>query len=163
MNSEAVKEMVIQKLIEYPKIKQKIKLLRFELENHRPISAEEMLESMCFAKGDGTGRSSGAVSNRTLYIAMNYQCAAENANKESSKEILNRLIPLEQEASRIDYYLSFLLDNERTALQLLFFERRSLSEAAEIMTVSIWCVRKLRDEGVRKLAEMYDFVRDYKN
>ena len=104
----------IQKLYEYPKIKQKIKLLRFELENHKPVSAEDMLETMCFAKGDGTGHNSGAVSNRTLYIAMNYQCAADAANSESSKEILNRLIPLEKEASRIEYYLSFLQENEKT-------------------------------------------------
>lgn len=162
MTTVSAKEVIIQKLYEYPKMKQRIKLLRFELENHKPVTAEDMLETMCFAKGDGTSHSSGAMSNRTLYIAMNYQCAAENANKDSSREILNRLIPLEQEASRIEYYISFLQDSERSALQLLFFERKSLSEAAEIMTTSIWSVRKLRDDGIGKLAEMYNYVTDSK-
>lgn len=160
MDLVTAKERVIQKLYEYPKIKQKIKLLRFELENHKPVSAEDMLETMCFAKGDGTGHNSGAVSNRTLYIAMNYQCAADAANSESSKEILNRLIPLEKEASRIEYYLSFLQENEKTVIRLLYFERHSLSETGEIMSSSIWCTRKVRDEGIGRLVEMYDFIND---
>jgi len=158
MGMEDAKERIVQKLYEYPKIKQRIKLLRFELENPNPVSAEDMLETMCFAKGDGTGHNSGAVSNRTLYIAMNYQCAADTANSERSREIISRLIPLEQEASRIEYYLSFLSENEKTVLGLLFFKQSSLSEAAEAMASSVWSIRKLRDEGIDKLVEMYDFI-----
>lgn len=160
MTTVPAKEEIIQKLYEYPKIKQRIKLLRFELEHHKSVSADDMLETMCFAKGDGSGYNSGTVSNRTLYIAMNYQSAAENANSENSKEILNRLIPLEQEASRIEYYLSFLQEKEKTILRLLYFERNSLAEAAEKSSYSVWCVRKLRDEGIDKLVEMYDFIND---
>ena len=91
---------------------------------------------------------------------MNYQCAADTANSERSREIISRLIPLEQEASRIEYYLSFLSENEKTVLGLLFFKQSSLSEAAEAMASSVWSIRKLRDEGIDKLVEMYDFVND---
>ena len=160
MGTEDAKERVVQKLYEYPKIKQRIKILRFELMNHKTVSADDMLETMCFAKGDGTGHNPGYVSNKTLYIAMNYQSAAENANDESSKEILNRLIPLEREASRIEYYFSFLQEKEKTVLRLLYFERSSLSEVAEKSSISIWGVRKLRDEGIEKLVEMYDFINE---
>ena len=72
MSSNA-KDRVISLLQNYRVTKRKIEQLRYELEHPAKVSPDEVIEAMNFAKGDGEGRPSGSVSNKTLYIAMNFQ------------------------------------------------------------------------------------------
>lgn len=63
----------------YRATKRKNQQLRYELEHPAHVTPEEMIETMSFTKGDGEGRPSSSISNKTLYIAMNYQDAADRA------------------------------------------------------------------------------------
>ena len=87
---------VMTLLQNYRATKRKIEQLRYELEHPARVSPDEMIEAMNFAKGDGEGRSSGSVSNKTLYIAMNFQSAADGANAALTHDLVSRLVPLEQ-------------------------------------------------------------------
>ena len=78
MNHNA-KDQVLSLLQSYRATKRKIEQLRYELEHPARVTPDEMIEAMNFAKGDGEGRPSGSVSNKTLYIAMNFQSAADEA------------------------------------------------------------------------------------
>ena len=69
MNHNA-KDQVLSLLQSYRATKRKIEQLRYELEHPARVTPDEMIEAMNFAKGDGEGRPSGSVSNKTLYIAM---------------------------------------------------------------------------------------------
>ena len=77
---ENMKNLVMTLLQNYRATKRKIEQLRYELEHPAKVSPDEMIEAMNFTKGDGEGRPSGSVSNKTLYIAMNFQSAADEAN-----------------------------------------------------------------------------------
>ena len=88
--------------------KRKIEQLRYELEHPARVSPDEMIEAMNFAKGDGEGRSSGSVSNKTLYIAMNFQSAADEANVALTHDLVSHLVPLEQEINRLEHYVVLL-------------------------------------------------------
>lgn len=70
---------VMSLLQNYRATKRKIQQLRYELEHPTHVTPEEMIEAMSFAKGEGEGRPSGSISNKTLYIAMNYQDAANKS------------------------------------------------------------------------------------
>ena len=70
---QKVREQVMRILEEYPDIQRKIALLRYELEHPSLASADEMIESMAFAKHEGISQMKGHISNKTLYIALNYQ------------------------------------------------------------------------------------------
>ena len=70
---------VMSLLQNYRATKRKIQQLRYELEHPTHVTPEEMIEAMSFAKGEGKGRPSGSISNKTLYIAMNYQDAANKS------------------------------------------------------------------------------------
>ncbi len=149
---------IISDLNDYLNIKKKISILRYELEHPASISPEEMLESMNFAHGDGSGFSGGNVSNKTLYIAMNYQYAADQANTEITDQILSRLLPLEQKIRRIDYYLSLLTQDEEAIVRRTYIEKQHLSDVAADLAISVWTVRRIRDKAVERLAEMISFA-----
>lgn len=152
------REKVLSILNDYPNITRKISILRYELEHPVSVSPEEMLESMNFAHGDGGGFSGGNVSNKTLYIAMNYQYAADQANAEITDQILSRLLPLEQTIKRIDYYLGLLTTDEETILRHIYIEKQRLSDTAADLGISVWTVRRFRDKAVERLAEMISFA-----
>ena len=107
MNHNA-KDQVLSLLQNYRATKRKIEQLRYELEHPARVTPDEMIEAMNFAKGDGEGRPSGSVSNKTLYIAMNFQSAADEANAALTHDLVSRLVPLEQEINRLEHYVALL-------------------------------------------------------
>ena len=60
--------------------------------------------------GDGATHSKGHISNKTLYIALNYQEQTDRANAEVREEVVDRLIALEREQERLAYYIALLKD-----------------------------------------------------
>ena len=158
MYVENNREKVIHVLKEYPEMKRKIGLLRFELEHPASVTPEEMIESMSFAHGDGERRSTGNPSNRTLYIAMNYQLAAEQTNADITAQILSRLLPLEQRVKKVEYYLGLLEKDEEDVIRRHYFDRQSMNSIAATTGSSFWIVRRLRDEALDKLVQMISFV-----
>ena len=70
---KTTRESIVRLLENYPTMQRQIALLRYEMEHPAHISPSELIGAMSFAKGDGLGTSSGHISDKTLYIAMNYQ------------------------------------------------------------------------------------------
>lgn len=70
---EDIRMKVLDLLKTYPDNMRKIAQLNYELAHPSQISATEMLEAMAFKKGNGERHSVGEVSDKTLYIAMNYR------------------------------------------------------------------------------------------
>ena len=108
----------------------KISLLRYELEHTSTVSPDEMIEAMSFAKSEGSGSAPSGVSNKTLYIALNYQEAAERVNTEAMDDLSLRLFPLEQTIHRLHHYVGLLPAEEKTIIRLSCFEQKSLQEVA---------------------------------
>lgn len=103
-----VKDYVIQELESYPRTLRQIAVLRYELEHPVQVSTEEMLDAMAFARGEHFGSAPGHVSDKTLYIAMNYRQKANEVNAEISGEISAKLLELEHKKNRIEYYVGML-------------------------------------------------------
>ena len=129
MNTE-VRNKVIERLKSYPELIQKRNILRYELEHPTVVSDSEMLEAMNFLKGSG-GIPHGGVSNKTLYIAMNYHEAAASMNSEVRNNLLERLLPLENEINRLEYYVKMLPEREQSIIRRCYFERVRQEAVAE--------------------------------
>ena len=113
---------VINLLESYHKRMNQIALLHYELEHPANVSPEEMIGAMSLGHGDGTTRSKGHISNKTLYIALNYQEQADLVNAEAREEIVNRLVELEREQERLVYYIALLKnDQQETVLRRFYF------------------------------------------
>ena len=71
---------VLKLLESYNERERKIAVLRYNLEHPTTVSRAEQIEAMNFRHDDSLGHSAGHISNKTLYIALNYEEQAERMN-----------------------------------------------------------------------------------
>lgn len=73
--------------------KRKIALLHYELEHPAYTSETEMITTMALGHGNGSnnGHTDGRISDKTLYIALNYQNRADKLNADTKEEIVMQI------------------------------------------------------------------------
>lgn len=157
MNTD-IKKQVVQLLETYSDRKRQIALLHYEMQHSARISPEEMIDGMALGHGDSVGGGSkGHISNKTLYIALNYQERTDRMNAEAANEIAQRLLELEGEQGRLRYYVSLLEKREAEALRLFYFEGRSWEETARELGVVLRSVYKIKSKAIDHLADLYAY------
>lgn len=156
--SGGTKAYVVDLLESYPKRMQAIALLHYELEHPARISTDEMIGAMSFSHSDGTVRSSGHVSNKTLYIALNYQDKTEKINADTTEEIVKRLVSMEHEQERLVYSISLLDPQQRTAINRFYFEGASWEKIAQELQIAVRTVYKVKKRALDRLAELYELA-----
>lgn len=157
--SKSMHQYVIELLERYPDTCRKIALLRYELEHPAWVTPDEMLEAMALTREDVGGGLSGHVSDRTLYIATNYQASAERMNYAAEQEVVGRLIPLEREADRLEHYVSLLEPEQRALIRRCYFDRQSLSLISQEAGVTVKTLRKRRNSAIEAIVEMFLFAK----
>lgn len=152
---------VIDLLESSPERKRKIALLHYELDHAAQASTDEMIEAMALGHGDGSGSgfSDGRISDKTFYIALNYQSRVGKLNGDTKKEIVLQLVELEREQERLEYYISLLSVRQAEVLRFGYFERLPWEEVASKVGVAPRTVRKIRDRAIEELAEMYNLTK----
>ena len=153
-----IHEYVLSLLKNYAAVERQISILRYELEHPAHVSADDMIESMSFGHGDGTGKSPGHISNKTLYIALNYQERAEQANGKTVDEIATKLFELERERDRRLHFASLLTPKQQAAIRLAFFEQKTSDEMADCMGISVRTAKTLKKQAVLDLCKIYAFA-----
>ena len=157
MNVE-MKEHILGLLENYSKREQQISLLHYEMKHSARISPKEIIDSMALGHGDGTGGSGkGHISDKTMYIALNYQERMERINAESANEIAQRLLELEGEQNRLRYYVSLLEKQEANVIRSFYIEGVSWEEIAQKIGVALRTVHKIKNRAVGHLAELYAY------
>lgn len=134
-----VKDYVVQELESYPRTLRQIAVLRYELEHPVQVSTEEMLDAMAFARGEHFGVAPGHVSDKTLYIAMNYRQKANEVNAEISGEISAKLLELEHKKNRIEYYVG-MLDSRKAEIGIsISVVFKNIID--QRLRICVWCNR----------------------
>ena len=157
MSTETVK--YVTGLLEgYQKDTRRMEALRFELNYPRQVTPDEMIESMNFGHGDGSGISKGNISNKTLYIASNYMDRTIHLNTEATDEVFNLLCSMEEERNRLLYYISLLDARDSEVINATYIELKSREELGEMFGVSVKSVSNMRKQAVKNLCALYDFT-----
>lgn len=154
---DTIKAYVIGLLQSYHKRSKQIELLHYELAHPVHISEDEMIDSLSLSRSDNGGNHSGYVSDKTLYIALNYQDRAKKLNWDTKSEISSLLVELESEQERLKYYVSLLATRQSEVLKLLFFEGYSQEECAQKLKIAARTVRRIKDDAIDALTELYSF------
>lgn len=158
MNTD-MKEQVIKLLETYPNRERQIAILHYEMQHGAHVSPEEMIDTMALGHGDSLGGSGkGHVSNKTMYIALNYQEQMERMNAEAAGEIAQRLLELEGEQDRLRYYVSLLEKREAEVIRMAFFEGLDQDNIATSLGVVPRTMRRIKQTALEKLTEMYAFT-----
>ncbi len=159
--SVSMKEHIVGLLKTYLERERKIALLHYELEHAAHTSGNEMIGAMALGHGEGSSHVDGHISDKTLYIALNYQLKADKLNAELKKEIVNQLVELEQEQRRLEYYVSLLEKRQASVIRMAYFEGLSWDEVAEKIGVIMRTVHKIKNHALDQLVEMYQFTGNF--
>lgn len=159
--SAGSRDKVIHLLESFHEREQKIALLQYELINFQRASPGEVIDGMGLGHSCEMASRSGYVSNKTLFIALNYQERVEQINAESLNSILAELGEISCVQNRLEYYVSILCPQQKTVIQRFYFEGCSWEEVAMEVNVALRTVHKIKGRAFDKLAEFYDFSRAY--
>ena len=160
MNAE-MKNYVIKQLETYHDRERKIAVLRYDLEHPSEVGVTEQIEAMNYGSGEGVGHSKGHISNKTLYIALNYEEQAKQLNAESAKEIADELFILERRQKKLLYYISLLEKRQAEVVRMVYMEGVSTKKAAEQHGLNVRTIERIRKNAVDNLAEMYAYSERY--
>lgn len=154
------KTYVVGLLESYQTRSKQIELLHYELDHPMRVTANEMIGALAFAHGDGnsSGHPGSHASDKTLYIALNYQDRADQMNNGASKEAVERLVTLEQEQERLRYYISLLAERQVTIIKLTYFEGCTQEDVATKMGLAKRTVQMLKAQAIDELVAMYDYT-----
>lgn len=136
-----------------------ITLLRYELNHFSGATSSEMIDVMAFPHSDyAMPHGIGGVSDKTLYIALNYQERLEGINSASRGEIAGRLVALEREQNRLFYYIKMLGKRPERVMRGLYLLGKSQRALAVEIGVVPRTVRRIRDEAIEQLIAMYSLA-----
>lgn len=165
MMNDDIKSCVVSLLETCQERKRKIALLHYELDHPAHASETEMISAMALGHGDGNGGGhvEGHISDKTLYIALNYQSKVDKMNADTKEEIVVQLVEMEHEQKRLEYYVSLLAYRQAEVIKLTFFERCSQNDVARKLAIVPRTVRRIKEEAVDKLVEMYSFAENLRD
>ena len=154
MNAE-MKNYVIKLLETYHDRERMIAVLRYDLEHPAKVNSSEQIEAMNYGCRDDIGNVKGHISNKTLYIALNYEEQAGRLNAEAAREVADELFGLEQQQKKLLYYVSLLEKRQANVIHLVYMERLSTKTVAERYSLTSRTIDRIKREAIEDIAEMY--------
>ena len=150
---------IIKMLEDYQKSKQQIALLRYEIAHPQEISHREMMESMIFARGEGNARMpQGYVSDKTYYIAMNYQDKADALNRERNTTLSEQLLHLERRVDRLKHSVYQLSSERGAVIRGIYFDGKGYKELAAELHLSERTIQRYKEVAIDDLTMMYEVL-----
>lgn len=153
------KAYVVGLLESYQKRSKQIELLHYELSHPVRASENEIIEALALGHREGEGGGSGGyASDKTLYIALNYQARTDYINGKAAEEVAEQLVTLEREQERLKYYVSLLEARQEKVIRSFYFEGMTQDEVADALEVTVRYVHSIKAKAIIELASMYEYV-----
>lgn len=156
--STKMKAHVVELLENFQSRARQIDLLHYKLSHPAQVSASEMIEAMSLSRGEGCGGRNGHISDKTLYIALNYQELVDRESDGAAAEIVGQLITLEREQETLIHCVSLLEARQMQIIQLHYMKRAPMGHIEQAMGLSAKTIRKLKGEALDHLAGMYEVL-----
>lgn len=138
----------------YLEKQRQIAALRYDLDHTNYVTEEDVIGQMALpgqSENDGS-RSVNHISDKTMYIALNYSNRAFQLNSEEADRILELLTPLELEVERLEFYVGLLPLRLRSVLELHYFRGIAWAEVAKEESISARAIADRRSAAIEQLA-----------
>ena len=155
---DQTKQRVIKLLESHQERTKLIELLHYELAHPKCVSESEMIEALALTHGEGGGRPSGRISDKTLYIALSYQERTAEINRIGANEIAEQLAAMEHEQERLKHYVTLLSKRHREVIELYYFKKMSPEDVAKQIKVCVRHMHSIKAKAVDELVSMYEYV-----
>ena len=149
MEQTKIREQVIDDLKQYPELKKKVILLRYEQEHPAKISDSEVIDSI---------RPAGFISDKTMRIATQFRDKKDRLNQETIMEIAQELYTVEQQISKLEFYVSQLEEKQAEVIRKYYFEGKTWGELQREMHLAPRTLLKRRDDGLDALVSIYSYI-----
>lgn len=157
--NDTVREQVIDDLKQYPELKKKVILLRYEQEHPAKISDSEVIDSMALSRPVSDGiRPAGFISDKTMRIATQFRDKKDRLNQETIMEIAQELYTVEQQISKLEFYVSQLEEKQAEVIRKYYFEGKTWGELQREMHLAPRTLLKRRDDGLDALVSIYSYI-----
>lgn len=154
--------MVMTILTQYRETQRRIEVLRYEMAHPSDISAEDMIEALAFGHGEHYGSAPGYISDKTLYIALNYRDKMQQANEGSQNEIAVQLSRLEKQQERLLHYIGLMDEHDAAVIRMTYMDGLDNDQIATKLGVSMRTVRSRRMKAIDLLCGMYEYTTSFK-
>lgn len=159
MENTRIREQVMDDLKQYPALKKKVILLRYEQEHPARITDGEVIDSMALSRPVSDGiRSAGFISDKTMRIATQFRDKKDRLNQETMMEIAQELHNVEQQISRLEFYVSQLEEKQAEVIRKYYFEGKTWEELQREMHLAPRTLLKRRDDGLDGLVSIYSYL-----
>lgn len=159
MEQTKIREQVIDDLKQYPELKKKVILLRYEQEHPAKISDSEVIDSMALSRPVSDGiRPAGFISDKTMRIATQFRDKKDRLNQETIMEIAQELYTVEQQISKLEFYVSQLEEKQAEVIRKYYFEGKTWGELQREMHLAPRTLLKRRDDGLDALVSIYSYI-----
>lgn len=162
MHSSTTEKHILALLENYITNKKTIEALYRAKENAPGVCYDEMIEKMAFALPDNLGVSPGYVSDRTSYIALNYGWKTYEANKESTSDIVDKLMTLESDCGELEFLVAYLMDKQREVIRMRYFEGKDRKSVCNEIGIAPRTYDKYRREAIDRLCELYEMASKFR-
>ena len=149
MEQTKIREQVIDDLKQYPELKKKVILLRYEQEHPAKISDSEVIDGI---------RPAGFISDKTMRIATQFRDKKDRLNQETIMEIAQELYTVEQQISKLEFYVSQLEEKQAEVIRKYYFEGKTWGELQREMHLAPRTLLKRRDDGLDALVSIYSYI-----
>ena len=149
---------LIRKILRrYSSDTRRIGQLQYELEHLSPISENELISSLAL-HSPGEGQINRQISDKTMRIALEYQCTMEKMNTETVTDIRQELRILRVETGRLEHYVSLLGNPKTRIITAHYFMHISIVDLAKEFDVSKSTISRSHNNALDELWTMYSFL-----
>ena len=153
-----IRTMVMQLLNQFRENQRNIELLRYELEHPPMVTEEEMISALSFGHGEYTGTTSGHISDKTLYIALNYKDKIDRSTTEAVHEVASELSKLEKRQQRLLHYIGLMDEKDSEIIRMTFMDAMDTEQIAAKLGVSERTIRTRRATAIEHLCRMFEYT-----
>lgn len=146
----------VEKMIaEYPKMLSTRTFLKKQIEGYRPVSVEDVIDSMTFSQPDGDRVQTGGTSDKTCTVALVFRDRVNRLNEEVIGQWVKEYDHLDAEIRFLERCIGDLPGDLYDVMSMLVLDGASWDEAQALLCMGRNSIAQRRKEAISLMTIQY--------
>lgn len=138
----------------------KLKALKYSIENRTALTFDDVIEALNFERAYGDKVSTSDVSDRTGRIALIYKEHTEKLNDQALRDEVEEYQSLKHKINLLDYCLSLLPEDLCSITDDIYKKGFSWTRISKERHISVSTVGRMRKKALAYLSRLYDIKKE---